>query len=112
MGSSGPDYLNSTALIRTRLSRDQIKQEIISDIENRLGRIRSADKFMDRTIDLDILIYGNQVLDYEIWSQAHLAVPASELLPGFLNHETGETLQQAAERLILEFKNIRRIDLL
>jgi 2-amino-4-hydroxy-6-hydroxymethyldihydropteridine diphosphokinase len=100
VGSEGPDYLNSAVLINTDLPLQAIKADIISPIENQLGRIRSVDKYMDRTIDLDILIYGNLLIDPELWTLAHLAIPASELLPNFMNKETKETLQETAGRLL------------
>jgi 2-amino-4-hydroxy-6-hydroxymethyldihydropteridine diphosphokinase len=103
VGSSGPDYLNSAALIYTNLPLQAIKTNIISPIENQLGRIRSDDKYMDRTIDLDVLIYNNLVMDPDLWTQAHLAIPASELMPKLKNSETGDTLQEAADQLLKRF---------
>ena len=111
VGSSGPNYLNSTALIHTDLSLESIKSTIISPIENQLGRIRTADKYIDRTIDLDVLIYNDRVVDPELWTQAHLAVPASELLPDFMNTTTGETLLEIAAELGERIEIIQRIDL-
>lgn len=100
VGSSGPDYLNSAALIQTNLSPQAIKTDILSPLETQLGRIRSDDKYMDRTIDLDILIFGDTVIDPELWTLAHLAIPASELMPAFINKVTGETLQEIADQLL------------
>jgi 2-amino-4-hydroxy-6-hydroxymethyldihydropteridine diphosphokinase len=111
VGSSGPNYLNSTALIHTDLSLESIKSTIISPIENQLGRIRTEDKYIDRTIDLDVLIYNDRVVDPELWTQAHLAVPASELLPDFMNTTTGETLLEIAAELGERIEIIQRIDL-
>ena len=111
VGSSGPDYLNTAALMSTKLPLRVIKTTIISPIENQLGRIRSDDKYMDRTIDLDVMIYDNLVIDPELWTQAHLAIPASELMPKFINRETGETLQEAANRLLKIFCISRHPDL-
>lgn len=100
VGSSGPDYLNMAVVIFTNLPPQAIKSSIISPLENMLGRIRSDNKYMDRTIDLDILIYNDLVIDPELWTQAHLAIPASELMPKLINGETGETLQGIAIRLL------------
>lgn len=111
VGSSGPNYLNCTALFQTDLSPPAIKSTLISPIENQLGRIRTADKYIDRTIDLDILIYDNQVIDPELWTQAHLALPASELMPDFIDSETGETLLEAAARLQKSGEIFQRLDL-
>lgn len=110
-GSDGPDYLNSAVLINTELSLDLLKKEVLAPIENQLGRIRSADKFMDRTIDLDILIFNQSIIDPELWTQAHIAVPASQILPDFSNPETGEKISQAANRLLPGITMKKRSDL-
>ena len=100
VGSDGPDYLNSAVLIETDSSLDMLRKNILYPIENQLKRIRSSDKYMDRTIDLDVLIYNQTVTDPDLWTQVHVAVPASELLPEFKNPITGEIISQAAKRLL------------
>jgi len=60
-GPHQPKYLNGVIKIRTDYSaKDLLK--ILQDIENKLGRSRIT-KFGPRTMDLDILLYGNQVID-------------------------------------------------
>lgn len=100
VGSSGPDYLNSAVLIETDSSLDMLRKNILTPIENQLKRVRSLDKNMDRTIDLDVLLFNQTVTDPEIWTQAHVAVPASDVLPEFTNPKTGENISQTAKRLL------------
>jgi len=100
VNSSGPDYLNSAVLIETDSSLDMLRKNILTPIENQLKRVRSSDKYMDRTIDLDVLLFNQTVTDAEIWTQAHVAVPASDVLPEFANPKTGEIISQAAKRLL------------
>jgi 2-amino-4-hydroxy-6-hydroxymethyldihydropteridine diphosphokinase len=60
IGASGPQYLNGVVKIRTTLSpKDLLRQ--LQTIEKALGRVR-AYKNAPRTIDLDILLYGNLVM--------------------------------------------------
>jgi len=99
VGSSGPDYLNAAALIKTSLSYEELKSDVLSVIETQLGRVRSANKYMDRTIDLDVLVFNGYEMDPELWTQAHVAVPAAQLLPDLRNTETGETLAASSKRL-------------
>jgi len=99
IGTVGPDFLNAAIAIRTELSPDELKSQVIRKIENQLGRIRTEDKNAPRSIDIDILIFNEQIVDPQIWSQVHLAVPLAELIPGFMHSESGETLAQAARRL-------------
>lgn len=100
VGSSGPDYLNSAVLIETDLTMDFLRDKVLYPIETQLERIRSVDKYMDRTIDLDVLVFNQTVTDSEIWTRAHVAVPAADVLPEFINPETGEKISQAAKRLL------------
>lgn len=111
VGSDGPDYLNLAVLIEIQLSLNQLKAHFLLGIEQDLGRLRSDDKNADRSIDLDILMYDGACLDDDLWSQAHVAVPASEIFPDCINPRSGETLNQAALRLISGKYFHRRTDL-
>lgn len=111
VGSNGPDYLNSAVLIKTDLSLDSLRENVLSPIENKLGRIRSEDKYMDRTIDLDVLIFNQTVTDQELWTRAHVAIPAADVLPEFTNPDTGEKISQAAKRLLPGIHIQLRLDL-
>ena len=100
VGNHGPDFLNAAVLIRTRLSPETLKNQIIRRIEAELGRVRTKNKNAPRSIDIDILIVDEQVIEPEIWTHAYLAVPIAELLPNFESKESGETIEAAARRLI------------
>lgn len=52
-------FLNQVIVIHTQHSPDELMQELLH-IEEELGRIRT-EKYGPRTIDLDILFYGNLV---------------------------------------------------
>lgn len=53
-----PDYVNAVALIETRLPALALLQALF-DIERRHGRTRRAgERWMPRTLDLDLLLYG------------------------------------------------------
>jgi len=110
-GSDGPDYLNSAAIINTTLPQEEFKIAILHKIEKKLGRTRTNNKYSDRTIDLDILIYNGEILDEDLWTQAFVAVPVAKLAPNVKNPATGETISQAAERLRPGIDIIKREDL-
>jgi 2-amino-4-hydroxy-6-hydroxymethyldihydropteridine diphosphokinase len=101
-----PDYLNAAVLIKTTLDPLAIRDKL-REIEADLGRIRTADKFAPRTIDLDLCILGDRVLDHELISlpdpdlleRAYLTVTLAELRPDFLHPLTGETLEEIANKL-------------
>ncbi len=100
VGMSGPDFLNAAALVLTEQSLQELKERVLREIESRLGRVRSEDKYAPRTIDIDILLYDNLVIDPELWSLAHLAQPVAELLPDLTVPGSGKTLDQVASSLV------------
>jgi 2-amino-4-hydroxy-6-hydroxymethyldihydropteridine diphosphokinase len=69
-------------------------------LEAQLGRVRTEHKYSPRTIDIDILIYGEEILDPEIWSQPHLTVPLAELLPELKHPSSGEKIQVFADKFL------------
>lgn len=99
VGTYGPNFLNAVVLIRTDLSKDILRENILRQIETQLGRVRTDDPNAPRPIDLDILIHDNQVTDEEIWSQVHVAVPLAELIPFYRNPTSGEPLIVISQRL-------------
>ncbi|NOR90878.1 MAG: 2-amino-4-hydroxy-6-hydroxymethyldihydropteridine diphosphokinase, partial [Anaerolineales bacterium] len=101
-----PDYLNVAVLIETALEPLKIRDKL-RKIEADLGRIRTNDKDAPRTIDLDLCMLGDRVLDHELLTlpdpdllkRAHLAVTTAELRPDFPHPLTGETLEEIANKL-------------
>ena len=101
-----PDYLNAAVLIETTLDPLTIRVKL-REIEADLGRMRTEDKYAPRTIDLDLCILGNRVLDHELLSlpdpdllkRAYLAVTLAELHPDFLHPITGDSLEEIATRV-------------
>lgn len=116
VGAHGqPGYFNAIVLLETDLSPAELKDGLLADVEQRLGRRRTADKFAPRTIDLDIVTYDNESFDYipadgrprhlpdsDLLRYPHTAVPVAELLPDERHPETGETYHAIANRLLNE----------
>lgn len=102
-----PNFLNAAALIETDLSPAELKVRVLQPIEQELGRMRTADKNAPRTIDLDLALVGDQVLevgarhipDPDITRYPHVAVPLADLAPRQRHPETGETLHAIAQRM-------------
>lgn len=104
VGSKGPEFLNGIVAISTNASYDELKK-ILRQIEHTLGRIRSSNKNAPRTIDIDILIYNGEILDFDIWTHPYLAIPMAEVFPILVNPLTGEKIKIISERL-LKISNI------
>ena len=111
VGSSGPNFLNMALLVSTALDAALFKGKVIRPLETQLGRVRSADKNAPRTIDIDIILFDNQLLDPNLWRFAHRAVPVAEILPDFQS-EQGDLLKETASRLTKTTQIRLRPDLL
>ena len=87
-----PPYYNCVVEIETGVPPLDLKQGLLRPIEDSLGRIRGDDKFAPRTIDLDLIVYGDMVVDDggvtlpdpEIAERPFLAIPLFELAPGLV----------------------------
>ena len=101
------NFLNAAVLIETDLTVVELKEQVLQVIEKELGRVRTADKNAPRTIDLDIALFGDQVLDHgarqipdpELLRYAHIAVPLADLAPTRRHQEDGRTLIEIAQSL-------------
>ena len=60
VGFSGDNFLNLVVEINTSLSVGELLQTLRT-IENQNGRNRTAPRFSGRTLDIDILLYGDVV---------------------------------------------------
>lgn len=100
VGSPGPDFLNVVVKLESKLDDSTLKDEVITGIETRLGRVRTADRNAPRTIDLDILIVDDDIKDNRLWSVAYIVAPLSELLPDMKNSKSGESLANISNRLV------------
>ena len=67
-----PDYFNAVAELQTSLSPDDLFKQLVN-IETSLGRKRS-EKWSSRTIDIDILLYGSEVIN-----SPDLTIPHSQM---------------------------------
>lgn len=104
-GSDQPNYLNAAVLLRTRLGPGELRGSVISHVERRLGRRRDpANRFAARTIDIDVALFNNDVLEYDggripdpdILTRPFVAVPLAELAPDHVHPEDGRTLGEIA----------------
>jgi 2-amino-4-hydroxy-6-hydroxymethyldihydropteridine diphosphokinase len=57
-----PDFTNGAVKIETDLGKKELTC-LLKKVKEKLGRDRSAPKFGPRTIDLDIVIWNNEIVD-------------------------------------------------
>ena len=99
-----PPYCNCVAEIATSLEPAELKRCVLRPIETQLGRKRTTDKFAARTIDLDLIAYGDIRLregglvlpDPEIAARPFLAIALAELAPELLIPDAGGTAREIA----------------
>jgi 2-amino-4-hydroxy-6-hydroxymethyldihydropteridine diphosphokinase len=80
-----PRFLNGAAALETTL-RPGALLEVLLGVERTLGRVRDGVRFGPRTIDLDLLLYGDETVD-----EPGLTVPHPRL------HERRFALEPLAE---------------
>jgi 2-amino-4-hydroxy-6-hydroxymethyldihydropteridine diphosphokinase len=118
-----PDFYNCVVEIETDIPPQQVKHDLLRPIEDALGRNRTEDKYAPRTIDLDLIVYGDIAIntadlhlpDPEIMERPFLAVPLFELapemsLPGFnlRIHEIAARLPQSGMSPLEEYSTVLR----
>lgn len=95
-----PNFLNAVAVVETDLTARQLLWNLLL-IERRLGRVRGAgSRYGPRTIDLDLLLFGDLVVDEpelvvphpELARRAFVLVPLVELEPALVHPVLGETM--------------------
>ena len=74
VGFDGPPFYNAVARAETDLGLDAVLAALRA-IEDAQGRVRHADSFHSRTIDLDLLLYDDLVLETPT-----VALPRDEIL--------------------------------
>ena len=99
VGAAGPNYLNACVAFSSVFVQAELKERIIRRIEAQLGRKRSANKFLPRTIDIDIVLFDDKSYNDKVWKQGFVIVPLAEIYPEYQNPLTKETLFQTATRL-------------
>lgn len=60
-----PDYINAVAAIDTRLSPHELLDSL-HIIERQQGRTRGSQRWASRTLDIDILLYDQEIINDEV----------------------------------------------
>jgi 2-amino-4-hydroxy-6-hydroxymethyldihydropteridine diphosphokinase len=101
IGPPQPRYLNAVLELETELPARAL-HAVLQMAENAAGRRRGGQRWSARTLDLDLLLYGDQViLDRRLWvPHPELAVrrfvlaPLAELCPGRVVPGLGRTVAE------------------
>ena len=99
VGLEGPDFLNMVVQFASEEPAEAI-EALLTALEADSGRLRSK-RLASRTLDLDLLYYGNRVDPQQrlpredILQYAFVLGPLNELEPARVHPVTGQTMAQA-----------------
>jgi 2-amino-4-hydroxy-6-hydroxymethyldihydropteridine diphosphokinase len=100
VGINSADFLNTAVKLITSLDSIDLKDKFLCHIEEIMGRVRVEDKFAPRTIDIDIIIFNDSVVDKNLFQLDHLILPFSELVPDLRSPDTKCTLAEIARQVL------------
>jgi 2-amino-4-hydroxy-6-hydroxymethyldihydropteridine diphosphokinase len=111
---SNSTFFNQCIELESKLRPQEILEKILK-IENVMGRIRIANTYADRIIDIDILFYGSEIIDNEnliiphprIHLRKFALVPMEEIAGNFVHPVFKKTILELLEFCTDDSKVIR-----
>lgn len=100
-----PDYLNAAVALETTLEPETLLDHT-QRIELQQGRVRKAERWGPRTLDLDIMLFGDRIINserltvphYDMKNRSFMLWPLFEIAPD-LHFPDGISLQQVLTHL-------------
>ncbi len=74
-----PDYINGAVKIVTPLDRKELNI-LLKEIEDQLGRDRTAPKYSPRTMDLDMVVWNGRIIDKDYYTRDFLRKSVQEVI--------------------------------
>ena len=118
VGFDGDNFINLVVGFNTERSLQEINS-ILNTIEKSCGRKRGEERFTSRTMDLDLLTYGELVCHDDHWDiprgeitrNAFVLKPLADLAPEGLHPESGESYSRLWQAGDFEDQNLWEIQL-
>ncbi|RZK65822.1 MAG: 2-amino-4-hydroxy-6-hydroxymethyldihydropteridine diphosphokinase [Pedobacter sp.] len=101
-----PSFLNQAVAVETNFPAIEVLNKAL-EIEKVLGRVRK-DKWGERLIDIDLILYGNEVIDIEnklqvphphMQERRFVMAPLAEIAPGIVHPILGKTILDIFENI-------------
>jgi 2-amino-4-hydroxy-6-hydroxymethyldihydropteridine diphosphokinase len=113
VGPPQPDYINACAILEIKLEPQQLLEKLL-EIEIKFGRQR-REKWGPRTLDLDLLLYDNLILENSqlvlphprMTERAFVLVPLAEIAPNWLHPVSGIAISELLNNI--ECSGVRKL---
>lgn len=117
VGFEGDDFFNLVVAADTDQDLKTVRGWL-QKIEEQQGRLRTQARFTPRTIDLDLLLFGNEIIKQqgfeipraEITEYAFVLKPLAEIAPAEQHPVTGYTYSQLWDEFDREGQALTKID--
>jgi len=101
VGFSGDNFYNLVVGFQTELQVQELAP-VFREIESQHGRVRGGERFSSRTLDVDLLLYDDQVLKEqgldvprdEITRYAFVLRPLAELAPDLVHPQLHKSMRE------------------
>ncbi len=118
VGFEGEDFINFVAGFDTARDVHEVIAEL-QRIEGLCGRTRDAPKWAPRSMDLDILLFGDRICDEpglvlprpDLVRRPYMLGPMADLAPGLHHPTLGKTMAQLWEEFDRAAHDMARVDL-
>jgi len=117
VGFTGENFYNLVAGFDTDMPVERLIDDL-HDIEQAHGRVRSGQRYEPRTLDLDVLLYGDLVrhdqrVDVprrELLEYAFALQPLAEIAPGHIHPETKQSILTHWTKLKHQTTTLTRVE--
>jgi len=119
LGFDGDDFLNAVACIETDKTLPELCAEL-EDIHDLAKRERNSDRFSSRTLDIDLLLYGQQVCTRspvnvprsDVLEFSFVLRPLAEIAPDLVHPVTGKAISQHWHEFDAVTHPLTRVDII